>query len=53
MYYEVDGDRPIIWGGERGSPANYKGRFSPDGDTNSGGWVYPGGGYEATMTRIK
>jgi hypothetical protein len=52
--YEVDDDTLTIWGGEKGSPAYYKGTWSDDGTTNSGGWVYPGGGgYEATMTRVK
>ncbi|HLE28880.1 MAG TPA: hypothetical protein VI793_12230 [Anaerolineales bacterium] len=51
--YEVDGNTLTIWGGEKGSPAYYKGEFSDDGNTLSGGWVYPGGGYEATMTRVK
>jgi hypothetical protein len=52
--YEIEGDTLTIWGGERGSPAYYKGTFSQDGNTLTGGWVYPGGGgYEATTTRIK
>ena len=52
--YEVEGDTLTIWGGERGSPAYYKGQFSKDGNTLTGGWVYPGGGgYEATSTRVK
>jgi hypothetical protein len=52
--YEVDGDRLTIWGGEKGSPAYYKGTFSEDGNTLTGAWVYPGGGgYEATATRVK
>ena len=51
--YEIEGDTLTIWGGERGSPAYYKGQFSEDGNTLSGGWVYPGGGgYEATTTRV-
>jgi hypothetical protein len=51
--YEVEGDSLTIWGGERGSPAYYQGRFSDDGTTCSGAWVYPGGGgYESTMTRV-
>jgi hypothetical protein len=50
--YEVQGNTLTIWGGERGSPAYYKGQFSDDGTTCSGAWVYPGGGgYESTMTR--
>lgn len=51
--YEMDGDTLTIWGGEKGSPAYYKGRFSDDGNTLTGGWVYPGGGYETTTTRVK
>lgn len=52
--YELEGDTLTIWGGEKGSPAYYKGTFSADGDTNTGAWVYPGGGgYESTMTRVK
>src|SRR5215208_4524861 len=40
--------------GEEGSPAYYKGEFSEDGNTLSGGWVYPGGGgYETVSTRMK
>jgi len=52
--YELDGDTLTIWGGEKGSPAYYQGTFSDDGNTLSGGWVYPGGGgYESTSTRVK
>jgi hypothetical protein len=51
--YEVEGDTLTIWGGEKGSPAYYKGTFSADGNTNAGAWVYPGGGgYQSTMTRV-
>ncbi len=51
--YELEGNTLTIWGGERGSPAYYKGNFSEDGDTVSGEWVYPGGGgYRSTMTRV-
>lgn len=52
--YELDGDTLTIWGGEKGSPAYYRGTFSADGNSASGGWVYPdGGGYESNMKRIK
>ena len=52
--YELQGDTLTIWGGEKGSPAYYKGTFSDDGNTLTGGWVYPGGGgYESTSTRVK
>lgn len=52
--YEMDGDTLIIWGGQKGSPAYYRGTFSADGSRAAGGWVYPGGGgYVANMTRIR
>jgi hypothetical protein len=51
--YELDGDTLTIWGGEKGSPAYYKGEFSDDGNTITGRWVYPdGGGYTSQMTRF-
>jgi hypothetical protein len=51
--YELDGDTLIIWGGEKGSPAYFRGEFSGDGDILAGRWHWPGGGYEATSTRVK
>jgi hypothetical protein len=52
--YELEGDTLTIWGGERGSPAFYKGTFDDDGDILTGAWVYPGGGgYSSTATRVK
>jgi hypothetical protein len=51
--YEIEGDTLTIWGGQKGSPAYYRGTFSGDGDIVTGGWVYPGGGYESNMYRIK
>jgi hypothetical protein len=52
--YELEGDTLTIWGGQKGSPAYYRGTFSDDGNTVTGAWVYPGGGgYESNMTRIK
>ena len=51
--YELDGDTLTIWGGEKGSPAYYRGTFSADGDTLTGRWQWPGGGYEATSTRAQ
>jgi hypothetical protein len=50
--YEVDDEFLTIWGGEKGSPAYYKGKWSEDGNNNTGAWVYPGGGYESTITRV-
>ena len=52
--YELEGDTLTILGGEKGSPAYYRGTFGDDGDTLSGAWHYPGGGgYEAISTRVK
>jgi hypothetical protein len=51
--YELEGDTLTIWGGEKGSPAYYRGTFSDDGDAVSGEWVYAGGGYRSTMTKVK
>ena len=52
--YELEGDVLTIWGGEKGSPAYYRATFSEDGDTVTGGWVFPGaGGYSSDMTRVE
>lgn len=51
--YELEGDTLIIWGGEKGSPAYFRGEFSADDDILAGRWHWPGGGYEATSTRVK
>jgi hypothetical protein len=50
--YELDGDTLTIWMGERGSPAYYEGTFDADGNTLTGAWHYPGGGYSTVSTRI-
>ena len=50
--YEFEGDTLTIWGGEKGSPAHYRGTFSADGKALTGGWTWPGGGYESTATRV-
>ena len=49
--WEIGEDNLTIWGGYVGSPASFKGRFSDDRNTGTGRWEWPGGGYEATMTR--
>jgi hypothetical protein len=52
--YELEGVTLMIWNGEKSSPNYFKGEFSNDGNTMTGRWVYPdGGGYEATLTRVK
>jgi hypothetical protein len=51
--YELSGDTLTIWGGQKGSPAFYRGTFSDDGNTLTGAWVYPdGGGYQSTARRV-
>lgn len=50
--YELDGDTLTIWGGYKGSPGYFRGTFSADGNNLTGDWVYPGGGYHATMVRV-
>jgi hypothetical protein len=49
---EADAETLTIWFGEKGSPARYQGRWSDDGNTITGAWEWPGGGYEETMTRL-
>lgn len=51
--YGLRDDTLTIWFGEVGSPGKVKGKFSDDGDTNTGGWTWPGGGYESTTTRAR
>ena len=51
--YEADGDNLTIWMGEKGSSSYCKGKFSEDGDTMTAEWIYPGGGYKVTGTRVK
>jgi len=51
--YELEGNTLTIWGGEKGSPAYYRGEFSGDSDILAGRWHLPGGGYGATSTRVK
>jgi hypothetical protein len=51
--YELEGDILTIWGGQKGSPAFYRGTFMDGDATLTGQWVYPGGGgYESNATRI-
>ena len=51
--YELEGDNLTIWGGFKGSPGYFRGVFSADGNQLTGDWVYPGGGYHATMIRTE
>jgi hypothetical protein len=49
--WEVDGDTIRIWFGDKGSNNFFQGRFSEGGNSYSGRWQWPGGGYEATLRR--
>lgn len=51
--WDIDGDDITIWFGQRGSDNHFKGKFTKDGNSFSGAWEWPGGGYEATVTKIK
>jgi hypothetical protein len=50
--WELEGDTLRVWFGERGSDNSFEGRFAEDGDSYSGAWRWPGGGYQATLTRL-
>lgn len=49
--YELTGDTLTIWGGHRDSDGMYTGKFSVDGNTLTGAWSWPGGGYATTTRR--
>lgn len=51
--WEVDEHTFTNWFGDVGSSNRYKGKFSEDRNTLIGQWEWPGGGYHATMTRIR
>lgn len=51
--YDLTGDTLTIWFGGPDSPAKFVGTFDAEGGTNVGGWQWPGGGYESTMTRVE
>jgi hypothetical protein len=50
--YEMNGNTLTIWGGEKGSPAYCTTHISDDGNSVSGAWVWPGGGYSYSGTRV-
>jgi hypothetical protein len=49
--YELEGDSLTIWGGHRDSESCYTATFSAEGNTLSGAWSWPGGGYKTISTR--
>ncbi|MFZ0145207.1 MAG: hypothetical protein WAL08_12680 [Candidatus Sulfotelmatobacter sp.] len=50
--YELAGDIFTIWFGPKGSNNRFQGKFSKDGNTFTGGWRWPGGGYDIEGIRI-
>ena len=50
--YDLTGNTLTIWFGGPDSPAKFVGTFDATGNRNTGGWQWPGGGYESNMTRI-
>ncbi len=50
--WEIDGDALTIWHGFRDSPARFTGTIDRDAGIITGAWQWPGGGYDATTTRI-
>jgi len=42
-----------IWGGERDSPAYCRATLAADGNSMSGAWAWPGGGYSYTAERVR
>lgn len=51
--WEVDENTFTNWFGDVGSDNYYKGVFSESGNHLAGQWTWPGGGYEATMIRVR
>ena len=51
--YDLTGDTLTIWFGGPDSPPKFVGTFDATGNRNTGGWQWPGGGYESNMTRIE
>ncbi|MEO8395825.1 MAG: hypothetical protein ABI700_22715 [Chloroflexota bacterium] len=50
--YELTGDTLRIWFGDKTSDNHFEGKFNADGNSFSGGWSWPGGGYSVSGTRI-
>ncbi len=50
--WEIDGDTIRTYFGEKGSDNYFEGHFDEDGNSYSGAWQWPGGGYKATLLRI-
>ena len=51
-FWQSEGDDLTIWHGFKDSPARCIGRIDRDAGTIEGRWEWPGGGYQATATRL-
>jgi len=51
--YALADDTFTIWYKHKDSDNRYRGKFSADGNTMTGAWEWPGGGYKTTATRVK
>jgi hypothetical protein len=51
--WEIQHDTIRIWFGDKDSDNFFEGHFAEDGDSYSGEWQWPGGGYAATLTRVR
>lgn len=51
--YDLTGSTFTIFFGGTDSPAKFVGTVHEAGDRITGGWQWPGGGYESNMTRIE
>lgn len=51
--WQIEGDDLTIWHGVEGSPARFSGTIDRHAGTIVGRWEWPGGGYQATATRLE
>jgi len=52
-FWQVEGDVLTIWHGSTGSPARFSGVIDRNAGSIEGRWEWPGGGYQATATRLR
>jgi len=50
--HEVDDKTVTSWFGPKGSPAVFRAQWGDDGNTLTGAWEWPGGGYKLTLSRV-
>ena len=52
-FWDITGDQLTIWHGFKDSPARFTGSIDREARVVQGRWEWPGGGYEATSTRME